>query len=518
MTETRTGTVDYHVDRMETLSEIGRVLASTLDLSALYEVIYQQVGRVMDTSNFFLALTRPDRGILEIPYLREGGKLYTDQRVPFGPNLISKVISEGTPVLFHSDADYLAYIRERGLPSGTIGEEIPEAMIFVPLSTRARRIGVLSVQTKIRNAYTGDDVRILSIIASQAAIAIENARLFAEEQERIDELSTIQSIVQTLSPLHDIPTIAHVIEQELTRLIDYHALRLFVVSDHTLVPLVSTGADISTMQVRIGEGIAGWIAAHGASVSVGNTLKDPRVTQIPGTPRREESMIGAPLIYEGRVQGVMTLTKLGIEQFDANDQRLLAIIAGQAAIVFDRARLYAELVKDAMTDPLTGLANRRYLQERLKEERSRAMRTGGGLAAIMLDIDRFKRVNDAFGHDAGDLVLRDVAGVIAGIVRVEDIVARFGGEEFCVVVPGIPPGDAEGVAERLRAAIAGQRLPEAAGGGAVTVSVGVAHLAPEDDQESFLKRADAAMYAGKHQGGNMVWVAAEGGFRQMASG
>jgi eukaryotic-like serine/threonine-protein kinase len=357
------------------------------------------------------------------------------------------------------------------------------------------------------DAYTEDDVRTLSIIASQAAIAIENARLFAAEQERIDELSSIQSIVQTLAPLHDIPTIAQVIERELTRLIDYHALRLFLVEGQTLVPLVSSGADISMLQVRIGDGIAGWIAAHGRSVLVGNTLEDSRVTQIPGTPRRAESMIGSPLNYEGRVQGVMTLTKLGSEQFDANDQRLLSIIAGQVAIVFDRARLYGELIKDAMTDPLTGLANRRYLNERLKEERSRALRTGQGLAAIMLDIDRFKRVNDHFGHDAGDVVLRHLAEVIASVVRVEDIVARYGGEEFCVLVPEIPESEADGVAERVRAAIAGTRLPEEAGVAQVTVSVGVAHLAPDDDADSLFTRADHAMYAGKRQGGNMVWIA-----------
>jgi diguanylate cyclase (GGDEF)-like protein len=224
------------------------------------------------------------------------------------------------------------------------------------------------------------------------------------------------------------------------------------------------------------------------------------------------------LIYEGRVQGVMTLTTLGIEQFDANDQRLLAIIAGQLAIVFDRARLYAELVKDAMTDPLTGLANRRYLKERLKEERSRALRTGQGLAAIMLDIDRFKRVNDHFGHDAGDVVLRHVAGVLAGVVRVEDIVARYGGEEFCVLVPEIAPEGAELIAERVRAAIAATRLPPAAGVAGVTVSVGVAHLVSEDDEDSLFSRADGAMYAGKHRGGNMCWVAAAGGFRQSAAG
>jgi diguanylate cyclase (GGDEF)-like protein len=662
--------------RLSLLNEIGRVVSSALDLQTLYDTIYYQIGRVMDTTEFFIALDDPQRNTVNLPYHQERGKLLKGQTTDRN-SVTGLVVKRGIPLLFNTDEEYTLFAATNGLPVLTVGEALSEAKIWVPLSTGLQTIGALSVQSAFPHAYSPDDLQMLSVIASQAAIAIvnaelyeqsqknvrrmqallnvartvnssldlqsvldavltgirtvspyfiaevalprsddrtlrvarslgpdgpndrrrdtvvplgegtagkafgtgapimapridryhgytpgdprvrselavplkrgervigvltvqrteeagfteedvnlltlfaaqaaiaiENARLFAEEQERIDELSTIQSIVQKLTPLHDIPTIAGVIARELTRLIDYHALRLFVVEDHTLVPLVSTGADISMLQVRIGEGIAGWIAAHGSSVLVGNTLDDPRVTQIPGTPRREESMIGAPLIYEGRVQGVITLTKLGIDQFDANDQRLLAIIAGQAAIVFDRARLYAELVKDAMTDPLTGLFNRRYLKERLKEERSRAMRTGQGLAAIMLDIDRFKRVNDRFGHDAGDVVLRELAGVIARVVRVEDIVARYGGEEFCVLVPEIPEADAEGVAERVRAAVAGHRLPPAAGVDAVSVSVGIAHLAPEDDEDSLFSRADQAMYAGKRLGGNMVWVTGSDG-------
>jgi diguanylate cyclase (GGDEF)-like protein len=113
--------------------------------------------------------------------------------------------------------------------------------------------------------------------------------------------------------------------------------------------------------------------------------------------------------------------------------------------------------------------------------------------------------------------LRHLAGVITKVVRVEDIVARYGGEEFCVLVPEIPEPEAEGVAERVRAAIAETRLPEGAGVAHVTVSVGVAHLLPEDDAETLFARADHAMYAGKRQGGNMVWVTGTDGIaRQRA--
>jgi diguanylate cyclase (GGDEF)-like protein len=134
----------------------------------------------------------------------------------------------------------------------------------------------------------------------------------------------------------------------------------------------------------------------------------------------------------------------------------------------------------------------------------------------MLDLDKFKGVNDRFGHDAGDAVLAAVAQVIRQVVRAEDIVARYGGEEFCVLVPEIPPGEAEQVAERLRARIARTRLPAEAGISRVTVSVGVAHRAGEDTTTELFSRADAAMYQAKRAGGNAVCIAHAGGVHSLA--
>src|SRR5947209_12638916 len=111
---------------------------------------------------------------------------------------------------------------------------------------------------------------------------------------------------------------------------------------------------------------------------------------ISGTPTRPESMIAVPLTYQGRVRGVITLTKLGVNQFDANDLRILEIIAAQTGLALDRAMLYAQLRRQAITDELTGLFNRRYLIERFAEEQSRAVRSLRPLTTVMLDIDKFK--------------------------------------------------------------------------------------------------------------------------------
>ena len=664
-------------DRLQTLNEISRVVSGTLDLRTLYETIYQQIGRVMDTSQFFIALVHPNRQSLELPYLREEDKLSLDLEVEYEPSVTTTIIETGVPLLFHTTEDFATFTRTHGLPELLVGEHDSESGIFMPLNTGSRTIGALTVQSKrpysysqgdvqtlsviasqatvaienarlyqqsresvlqmqallqvaqkisgslnlptvldailagmrevapyyfsaillpdasrerltvaaaigppekqeqtqrlrdtiaipfgqgitgtafqtgepllvpdVRqfpgyiehgypilsemsiplkrgdavvgildveraepNAFSLNDLNLLSLFASQAAIAIENARLFSEQQRRVEELQAIQSIVQKLTPLHQVPAIAQVINQELKQLIDYHACRLFALEGQELVPILRADFDPADLRLGLGEGITGSIAARGRAELIPNTLADARASHVPGTPARAESMIGAPLIAEGRVQGVITLSKLGPHQFDQNAVRLLEIIAAQAAIAFDRARLYEELRIEAVTDELTKLYNRRYLLERYREEQSRAIRNRHSLAAMMLDIDKFKRVNDCWGHDAGDVVLQEVAHLIRKVVRAEDIVARYGGEEFCVLLPEIPVEEAEAVAERLRQTIQKRVLPPSAGARKITVSVGMAFLQAEDQGYELFTRADQAMYAVKHRGGNRVCVA-----------
>jgi diguanylate cyclase (GGDEF)-like protein/PAS domain S-box-containing protein len=159
----------------------------------------------------------------------------------------------------------------------------------------------------------------------------------------------------------------------------------------------------------------------------------------------------------------------------------------------------------AMRDPLTGLLNRRALQERLDQELSRARRHGTPLSALVLDVDHFKQINDSAGHDAGDAVLRQLGGLLEEIVRDGDIVARYGGEEFVVVAPHTAQQGALVLAERIRGRVEATKCNSRSWFGRVTVSVGTAELeqAPAS-AESLLTRADAAMYQAKHQGRNRV--------------
>lgn len=155
----------------------------------------------------------------------------------------------------------------------------------------------------------------------------------------------------------------------------------------------------------------------------------------------------------------------------------------------------------ATTDPLTGLANRRGLNSRLGEERARAERYNDTFSLLMLDLDRFKRVNDTFGHDRGDLVLREVARILEEACREPDLAGRWGGEEFMMILPQIDLDEARGVADRIRERVAGTKFAEVVD---LTVSIGVATLEGGDDVDGLFARADRALYAAKERGRNRV--------------
>jgi two-component system cell cycle response regulator len=180
-----------------------------------------------------------------------------------------------------------------------------------------------------------------------------------------------------------------------------------------------------------------------------------------------------------------------------------------------RRKRYTDFLRDnldhslelAVTDQLTGLHNRRYMEGQLGALVKRAMHGGDPVSALMIDIDHFKKINDNFGHDIGDEVLREFAVRLASNVRAIDLPCRFGGEEFTVIMPGARLQDAERVAERIRLHVAGSPFRVAGGGEllTVTISIGVSSTIGENDTpELLLKRADEAVYEAKAAGRNRV--------------
>jgi diguanylate cyclase (GGDEF)-like protein len=223
--------------------------------------------------------------------------------------------------------------------------------------------------------------------------------------------------------------------------------------------------------------------------------------------RRSRAALALPLhAQDGSVVAVVAIARIG-GPFSAADREIFRYLAGQAAQSIENVDLHHRIERQAVTDALTGLANRRHFEQRLTGEVERARRfPEQPLALVLLDIDDFKQVNDRLGHVAGDDVLRAVARVLEQDRRDVDLAARYGGEELALILPGAGTEGALRAAERVRTAIADLDLPLEGADGAplrVTVSLGVASFGlGAHDAEGLLEAADAALYRAKRAGKN----------------
>ena len=259
-------------------------------------------------------------------------------------------------------------------------------------------------------------------------------------------------------------------------------------------------AGISTSSLR---DLERWAQQSQRSLSSGPLVIDD-VDTVPGLRglRDEEglplgSACAAPLVFRDRLLGVLVALAPGATVFLPQDVQALETFAGHAAIALSNARLVDQLEREAAEDPLTGLANKRAFELAYGRELSRAARTSTAVALVVLDLDHFKDINDTHGHPFGDEVLVAVGNALRAAVRIHDTVARLGGEEFAMLLPGADLIDAHEIAERARALIAEIELPEAK----LSVSAGVAatNVAPERSGDLF-RAADTALYQAKRRG------------------
>lgn len=313
-----------------------------------------------------------------------------------------------------------------------------------------------------------------------------------------DPIDTLIALAERMSTRHALEELLLLVADGAARVLGVArvSVRLLDPSHTQLLAMARSGEPLHDHppEFRIGEGLLGWIAEHGQPLCLNQPELDPRFAPRPGMAPMG-AFVGVPLRAGAEVVGVISAIDTGM-QFDQHHLGLLSLVAAMCGPHIELARL-ARLVQ---IDPLTGSLNRRGLDQRYQPGQPSA----APLTVAMLDLDHFKQVNDRYGHAVGDLVLRHVTAAVGQVLRADDALVRYGGEEFLLLLPGLDRERGARVAERVRAAVAAAPVSIPGGEVTATVSIGVAELRPGEDRDEVIARADAALYRAKRGGRDRV--------------
>lgn len=359
--------------------------------------------------------------------------------------------------------------------------------------------------------------RAISGFCNELALPLEVLRLRDELNQRelyADSLQTFTRRIEMSDPAETYLSILRHSSELLQA--ERSSLLLYDEASNELAVKAAFGpraAVASAARMRLGDGVSGTVLLQGRPLVVNDLEAAGREPAPAERLYKTKSFISYPISIGGRKVGVLNMTdKTDGSSYDEIDLGLLETIAPQMALALDRAEWQEKATQFqlmSITDPLTGLLNRRYLEERLAEELKRSERQQYAMSFMMIDIDDFKYYNDQNGHQAGDLALEMTAQCLKSVLRAADVASRYGGEEFCILLPQTKLDEATAIAERIRRRVERTRFPHGKTQplSMVTVSIGVSALEETvNTPAEIIGTADRALYRAKRLGKNRVQV------------
>ena len=411
-----------------------------------------------------------------------------------------------------------------------------DGIVAVPVVVEGRGVGaVLAVRSRDHAPERPLD-EIASALAGMSphiGNAVRNAHLYALMETRSAQMTALSAVGRALSAVHELQTLLDLVCNHATAITGAARCSVMLLDEHEGVLRIRASRGVpprvrDTAAVRIGEGIAGYVFDVGEPLLVADIEADERFDSRADTHYfGDKSLVVVPLLVHGVPAGVLNLTrKVGRKPFDTSDLELAVLLASHAGIAIDNAYLYDELRTLAATDSLTRLLNHRHFMARLAAAMSHARRRGRPVSVLMLDIDHFKRINDTYGHHQGDRVLQAFSALLRRTAREEDILGRYGGDEFAVAVPDTDAAGAVRLANRVRERVGRLAIPKGDDVVTFTLSVGVAQLEPwMRSPEDLTDCADQALYHAKseardrvcpHAAGELLQVGGRAGSRRRA--
>ncbi len=383
--------------------------------------------------------------------------------------------------------------------------------INIPLQTPDGIIGALNLTWLTPHGFSASHLPILSQVADAIALAVQKARLFETQAHRAKKLDELREAIAVISSELEIQKLHDSLLESAVSLVDATGgeLGIYVESEKVIqiTACHKMDKDYRGSVIRLGNGVLGTVAQTQTPLRLRDYRQwDGHVSKFDEGPW--VGVIAAPISKGNKLLGVISLVDTRPErQFSSSDLQILTLFADHVAITLENARLFQEVQTLATIDELTKITNRRRLFELGQIEFERARRHNLPLSAVMFDIDHFKRVNDTYGHAAGDQVMRLITERCKQEIRKVDIFGRYGGEEFTIVLPHTLAYDAANLAERLRERISRTLFETERGEIPITISLGVASLTDDiPDLASLIDRADTALLAAKNSGRNRIEV------------
>jgi diguanylate cyclase (GGDEF)-like protein len=489
--------------RLQALHQVSLAAASVLDPRQLSRVALDEVVRIFAAERAFLFLVDLDSDRI-LPYLgRDSSGKDLDQLADYGASLVERVRE--------SEETFVVTGSEEGAALGSQSSIVHglRSIMVAPMRIKGRMLGVVYLDSRAaKGVFTRDDVDILLAITNQVGIAITTARTAQLELE-VHAAKRERDVAETLRlAMTDIA--ASLDPDEVGRRLVAAAAQATHGDSGAVIYRMEDGSFMTIVDgervapVSSGDPVIGQlITASSPRTGIDAASELGSLYRLLGSSIR--AWLAVPLLIRGEHRGLMVLGDGACRPYTDSESKIAAALAGQGMTAYENAVLFRRIEELAVRDGLTGLYNRRHFFDSSEVRFRERQRRDRAIAAVMVDIDNFKAINDTYGHAAGDDVIREVAYRLRTCLRVDDLICRYGGEEFAILLAETSAEQARVVAERLRATIAARPVPSGAGPQRVTVSVGLAGPAVrERDLHSLLNRADDALYAAKRAGRNRV--------------
>jgi diguanylate cyclase (GGDEF)-like protein len=481
----------------ELLTEIGQAVSSHLNQDEVLRTVQAELGQIFDTGDFYIAFLEEDEIHFELEV--ENGQVLPKRSRKVSNGLTEYILRTGQPLLIQSD---LETMRSK-LGVDFIPTHPARSFCGVPIMLGGRPAGVMvALSTEREFIFQQRDLEVMQTAAGQLGVAIENARLFSEEQRRGRHLAFLNNISKMAISSEDAEQMMADIVREIQKNFRYDHIGIGIMDYATKDIEVKAEAGSTSQalgrRIPIGSGVLGKVARTGISALVQSAAPG----LLGGVVPESRAVLCLPIMYGETLLGVLNVESRSENAFAPQDVLILNTLADLLATALHNSFVFQKLQQQSITDGLTGIKTRRFFWEALSSEWKRASRSGRPFSVVLIDLDKFKEVNDSQGHLEGDLVLARVGRLLEQKCRQSNVVARYGGDEFIILMPETGIEQAQVLAERLRLWLATDPMLEEH---KITGSFGVASFPVHGFAiEDLIRVADAGMYVAKHAGGNQV--------------